>query len=184
MENLQNARLYLREFAKDDWPAVHKYASQEQVSRNQTWGPNTIEETMEFIKEVLADSRKKPRTRYIFAIVLKDQDELIGAVEINIRSVVNQSGEIGYIINPDHWGRGIAPEAAALLIEYGFSRLKLHRIYATCAPDNKGSQRVLEKLGMSFEGRMRENLLLKEGWRDSNLYSVLAREWPFLKMDF
>lgn len=74
--------------------------------------------------------------------------------------------------------KGVATEAAAMIIEFGFNDLELHRIYANCAPENGSSQKVLEKLGMSFEGRMRENLLLKEGWRDSNLYSILAREWP------
>lgn len=177
MEKMKTDRLYLRDFQEDDWGAVHKYASLEQVSRNQPWGPNTIEETKAFVEEALADSKKTPRTRYIFAIVLKEHEELIGAVEINIRSAANKSGEIGYIVNPDHWGKGVATEAASLMIGFGFNGLKLHRIYATCAPGNEGSLKVLEKLGMHFEGRMRETVLLRDGWRDSNLFSVLAGEW-------
>ncbi|WP_152602448.1 GNAT family N-acetyltransferase [Planococcus sp. CAU13] len=176
MMKMETGRLYLREFRKDDWSAVHKYASQEQASRNQPWGPNTIEETKKFVEEALADTKKTPRTRYIFAIVLKEQAELIGAVEITIKSFANRAGEIGYIINPDHWGKGIATEAASVMIGFGFNELQLHRIYATCAPENEGSRKVLEKLGMHFEGRMRDHILLKEGWRDSNLFSILAGE--------
>lgn len=176
MEKLETDRLYLREFKEEDWSAVHKYASLEHVSRNQPWGPNTIEETKAFVEEALADSAKSPRTRYIFAIVLKESKELIGAVEITIRSVANKSGEIGYIVNPDHWGKGIATEAASMMIGFGFGKLGLHRIYATCAPGNKGSRKVLEKLGMRFEGRMRDHILLKDGWRDSELFSILAGE--------
>lgn len=173
---METDRLYLREFQEDDWGAVHKYASLEQVSRNQPWGPNTIEETKAFVEEALADSKKTPRTRYIFAIVLKEHQELIGAVEINIRSTANKSGEIGYIVNPDYWGKGVATEAASMMIDFGFNELVLHRIYATCAPENEGSQKVLEKLGMRFEGRMRDHILLKEGCRDSNLFSILAED--------
>lgn len=178
VENLESKRLYLREFKEDDWSDVHKYASQEQVSKHQPWGPNSIEDTKSFISEVLADAEKTPRIRYIFAIVLKEQEALIGAVEIIIKSFTNKSAEIGYILNPDQWGKGLATEAAAKIIDFGFSDLELHRIYATCAPENQGSQKVLEKMGMSFEGRMRETILLKDGWRDSNLFSILANEWP------
>lgn len=176
MEKMETGRLYLREFQKDDWSAVHRYASQEQVSRNQPWGPNTIEETKAFVEEALVDSKRTPRTRCIFAIVLKEQDELIGAVELNIRSAANKSGEIGYIVNPDYWGKGVATEAASLIIGFGFNELQLHRIYATCAPGNDGSRKVLEKLGMRLEGRMRDHILLKDGWRDSDLFSILAGE--------
>lgn len=178
MEQMETARLYLREFKEDDWSSVHEYASQEQASRHQPWGPNSVEESRDFVVQALADTQKTTRTRYIFAIILKEQDKLIGAIEINIRSAANKSGEIGYIVNPDHWGKGIATEAASLVIGYGFNELGLHRIYATCAPGNEGSQKVLEKLGMRFEGRMRETVLLKDGWRDSNLFSILAEEWP------
>ncbi len=177
MEKRETARLYLREIKEGDWMSVHEYASQEQVSRHQPWGPNSVEESRNFVAQALADTQKMPRTRYIFAIILKEQDKLIGAIELNIRNAANRSGEIGYIVNSDHWGKGIATEAASLIIAFGFEDLELHRIYATCAPGNKGSQKVLEKLGMSFEGRMRETVLLKDGWRDSNLFSMLSREW-------
>lgn len=130
------------------------------------------------MKQVLDDSQKMPRTRFTFAIVHKEDEVMIGSGEINIRSFNNKTGEISYILNPDYWGMGIATEVAKVVIGFGFSELNLHRIYATCAPKNIGSQKVLDKSGMSFEGRMRETLLLKEGWRDSLLYSVLAHEWP------
>jgi RimJ/RimL family protein N-acetyltransferase len=72
---------------------------------------------------------------------------------------------------------GFATEVAKLLIEFGFRELNLHRIYATCDPRNIGSSKVLEKIGMSKEGRIREDLLIKDGWRDSLLFSILEQEW-------
>ncbi|HBS43493.1 MAG TPA: GNAT family N-acetyltransferase, partial [Paenibacillus sp.] len=97
--------------------------------------------------------------------------------ELNIRDITNRKGEISYIINPYYWGQGIATEVAMLLIDFGFNILKLHRIFATCDPRNTGSSKVMTKVGMVMEGRIREDLLIKDGWRDSLLYSVLEHEW-------
>ncbi len=72
---------------------------------------------------------------------------------------------------------GYATEVSKLLIEFGFETLNLHRIFATCDLRNVGSYKVLEKIGMTKEGRIREDLLLKDGWRDSLLYSILEQEW-------
>lgn len=90
---------------------------------------------------------------------------------------MNSPNTFGNIINPDFWGMGYATEVAKLLIKLGFREFNLHRIYATCDPRNIGSSKVLEKIGMIFEGRMRENLLMKDEWRDSLLYSILDKEW-------
>ena len=73
--------------------------------------------------------------------------------------------------------RGWATEAAGLLLRFGFNDLRLHRIAATCDPRNVASARVLEKIGMLYEGRLREALLIRDGWRDSSVYAILDREW-------
>ncbi len=173
---LANEKLFLREFTPHDWIDVHKYASQEIVCRYQTWGPNTEEDSKEFIQDALDEARQTPRERYVFAIIY--QETLIGSVEIMIRDFTNKVGEIGYIVNPDYWGKGVATQSAQLVITFGFATLKLHRIYATCDPRNIGSSKVLEKVGMTKEGILRENMLIKDGvWRDSFLYSVLKQEW-------
>jgi len=175
--NLKSERVILREMEETDWRDVHKYASQEKVCQYQPWGPNSEQETENFVNLILIDAKKDPRSRFVFAVIEKESGELIGAGEINIRDSSNRVGEIGYIMNPQYWGKGFATEVAKLLIAYGFNDLNLHRIYATCDPRNIGSSKVLEKVGMIKEGRMRQDLLLKDGWRDSLLYSILEHEW-------
>ncbi|MEK4425497.1 GNAT family N-acetyltransferase [Solibacillus sp. FSL K6-1523] len=172
---LSNERLVLREFIQSDWIDVHKYASQEIVCQYQPWGPNTVEESQNFVTQVLEDSKQEPRKRFVFAIIYKEK--MIGAGEFNIRDFTNRAGEIAYIVNPDYWGKGIATEIATLLVDFGFKNLKLHRIYATCDPRNIASSKVLEKVGMIKEGKIRDDLLIKDGWRDSLLYGVLDYEW-------
>ena len=176
-EYLKSERVIMREIEEKDWVDVHKYASQQLVCQYQPWGPNSEEESEEFVKQVIVDAKKKPRSRFVFAIILRGNGNMIGAAELNIQDYSNKIGEIGYIINPDFWGMGYATEAAKLVIEFSFKNFNLHRIYATCDPRNVASSKVLEKIGMTKEGRMREDLLLKDGWRDSLLYSILVHEW-------
>lgn len=170
-------RIQLRELVKDDWSDVHKYSSIEIVCQYQPWGPNTEEETLFFVEAVLQDAKKKPRSRFVFAVFEQETATMIGSGEITIRDTANREGEIGYIFHPDYWGKGYATELARLLVNFGFRELNLHRIYATCDPRNGASAKVLEKIGMVKEGRLRENLLIKGGWRDSFVFGIVEHEW-------
>lgn len=174
---LVSNNVFLREMKEKDWIDVHAYASNEIVCKYQPWGPNSEEESKDFVKQVLEDARKGERTRFVFAIIEKENERMIGAGEFNIRDFQNKTGEIGYIVNPKFWGKGIATEVAKILIQFGFEKCNLHRIFATCDPRNIASSKVLEKVGMTQEGRMREDLYIKDGWRDSFLYSILEQEW-------
>jgi [ribosomal protein S5]-alanine N-acetyltransferase len=101
LTNLTGDRIYLREFKFTDWIDVHAYASQEIVSRFQPWGPNNEEQSQAFVKQIIEDSKKAPRTRFVFAIVERSTEKMIGAGEFNIRSYTNKSGKIAYIVHPD-----------------------------------------------------------------------------------
>ena len=174
---LASSRLILRELAIEDWPAVHDYASRAEVCRYQPWGPNTPDESRAFVEAAVTSSVASPRARYALALTLATTGRLIGVGELNVRSVSFRTGEIGYIVHPDLWGQGYATEAAAALLRFGFDELGLHRIYATCDPRNVASGRVLQKCGMAHEGRRRHDMLLCDGWRDSDLYAILEGEW-------
>ncbi|MGP4076749.1 GNAT family N-acetyltransferase [Halobacillus sp. K22] len=73
--------------------------------------------------------------------------------------------------------KNLATELAGMLIEYGFVKHHLHRIYATCDVRNVASSRVLEKNAMKKEGRLHENLRVKNRWRDSFVYAILEQDW-------
>ena len=173
---MEKLNITLREFQFDDWKEVHEYASQERACIYQPWGPNNEDETKAFVRMIVEDAQKNPRTRFAFAVTIQEGSKVIGAGEINVRDAGNRKGEISYIINPQYWGNGYATEAAGLLLRFGFTKLNLHRIYATCDPRNLASSKVLEKIGMKYEGRMRDVLLIRDGWRDSLLYSILENE--------
>ncbi|MBN1189873.1 MAG: N-acetyltransferase [Dehalococcoidales bacterium] len=174
---LETERLVLRGFREEDLEAIQEYASDPVVVRYMPWGPNTRQDTLDFIHKVRAARKEKPRTAYDFVLVNRAEDYLIGACGLYIRSAENREGEIGYVLNRRYWNRGYISESARKLVSFGFGELGLHRIYATCDPDNTGSYRVMEKTGMRREGLLRECKRFKGAWRDSLLYSILAKDW-------
>ncbi|TKD72547.1 GNAT family N-acetyltransferase [Pseudalkalibacillus hwajinpoensis] len=168
-------KIQLREVKEEDWKSIHSYASIEEVCKYQPWGPNTEDESKAYVNNIIEDALVKPRTRYAYAIV--EDDSVIGVCEVNIRDRVNEQGELAYILHPERWGLGYASEAARTLLTFSFVELGLHKVSATCNPDNIGSKRVLERIGMKQEGVLRDDLKMRDGWRDSLLFSILETEW-------
>lgn len=171
----ETKRLQIREFVHGDYPAVHSYASDPLVAEHMIWGPNTEEETLDYINYTIEMQQQTPRKGFESAVVLKATGELIGGCGIHVSEP--SQGEIGYCLHRGYWGQGFAAEAAAGMIAYGFEHLGLHRIYATCRPDNIGSARVMQKAGMVYEGHIREHKRHKGKWHDSYQYSILENEY-------
>lgn len=168
---METNRLIIREFQMEDTAAVHLYASNPEVARYMIWGPNTEEETAEYIKRTIEMQKQEPRYDYEFAVVLKQDGRLIGGCGIHVSEPLQ--GEVGYCFNPFYWGQGYASEAAATMLKFGFLELGLHRIFATCRPENIGSAKVMQKIGMKYEGYLREHMRHKGKWHDSYPYSIL-----------
>ena len=180
---LQTERLILRDFREEDWQAAHEWGSDPKVVKYMPFGPNTEDETKNFINRVLNNQKAQPRISFNFALINKPDNRLIGSCRIKIKSVDSKEGEIGYALNRRYWNQGYMTEAARSVISFGFIQLGLHRIIATCDPANTGSYRVMEKLGMQREGYLREHEFWKGAWLDSLLYSILEKEWLNQKDD-
>lgn len=174
---LLSQRVLLRDFCLDDWPAVHSYAVRPEVYRFQPWEPSTPDEARKFVEVSIAEAQTQPRTNYSLAIILMTTDQVIGSCNLKIHSQQFQHGELGYFLHPDYWNQGYATEVTRCLLRFGFTNCALHRIVGMCDPRNTASARVLEKVGMQYEGRLREIMFIQDGWRDSLLYSILKHEW-------
>ncbi|MFC9295019.1 GNAT family N-acetyltransferase [Streptomyces sp. NPDC057011] len=158
-----------------DWWAVHSWASLDEVCRFQTWGPNSEEQTCEFVTTAVEAWSHIPQNR--FAYVARVGGDAVGMGELHVRSRGQRQGEITYAVHPRVWGQGVGTAIARELLARGFEDLGLHRVYATCDPRNRGSARVLSKLGMTREGRLRHTALIRDGWRDSDIFGILEHEW-------
>jgi RimJ/RimL family protein N-acetyltransferase len=164
------ARLYLRDFVPSDIDAVHEYASSTEVVAHQEWGPNTIEQTREYIAGCVVENSLPGRRTLELAAVLND-GRLIGGY----RATLSENGtdaEIGYSLNPRYWGKGYGTEGARRLIEYLTAERNVRRILATSRPENAASIHVLEKLGMQQVDLYRKNVLIRGEWRDTLVFAV------------
>ena len=180
---LATERLVLREFVENDWPAVLAYQQNPLYLRYYEWTERTPEGAREFVQMFLTQQQQVPRIKFQLACTLKTTGQLIGNCGIRLKSADAREGDIGYELDPRYWGQGYATEAARAIVQFGFAQLRLHRIWSWCIAENVGSARVLEKLGMRQEGRLRENEYFKGRWWDTLLYAILDYEWQAQQMN-
>ncbi len=147
---ISTERLLLRYFVPEDWVAVHAYASIPEVSRFDSWGPNTEADSQAFVEHCIGFAAEYSIERHDFAIIVSAVDQLIGGCALKLRSATEAS--LGYAIHPDCQGRGFATEATLGMIDFGFRSLGLKRIVAQCDVRNSASYRVMEKAGMTRVG--------------------------------
>lgn len=174
---IETSRLILRNWEFSDVPSAYEYARDPVVVRYMPWGPNTLEQTRDFIRKVRRCRQIKPRRAFELAVLLKSDNRVIGGCGLRIKNPILREGDLGYAFNQLYWGQGYATEATRALIQFGFTKLKLHRLWATCDQKNRASARVLEKAGLRYEGLMRENMMLKKRWRDTRLYALLDKDF-------
>lgn len=174
---LRTDRLVLREFAADDWEALHAVESHPDVARYQSFAARTEEESRAYVLGAMADAAEEPRRTWELAVVRAGDGRPIGRCGFGLTDDDGAQAMLWYTLHPAEWGHGYATEAARALVDFGFRELGLHRVWADCDPANTASWRVLEKLGMRREGHLRENARIKGEWVDSLIYAILAREW-------
>lgn len=174
---ISTPRLLLREFVADDLDAILHYESDPIVVQYVCYGPSTRSECERELKFHIEQQLADTRTFYHLALELRKTQTMIGWCGIKIVNPQSQEGELGYALNRSYWGQGYMAEAAKALVTFGFRDLHLHRIVGTCHPDNLASIRILEKVGMQYEGCLRQNRWCKGSWRSTNVYAILEDEW-------
>ena len=169
-------RLILRDVRENDLSTLYELDSDPEVIRYVSYGPWTLEKSEHDLAFHLDKQVASPRTSYYLAVILRVGDCLIGWCSLDITSHKHREGELSYALNRRYWGHGYITEAAQALLAFGWTQLHLHRIFATCHPENRASERVLQKIGMQKEGYIREHKWSKGTWRDSLLYAILERD--------
>jgi ribosomal-protein-alanine N-acetyltransferase len=168
------SRITLREFRPEDLEASMTIVGDPEVTHSLSFDTRSQADQAERLAADIVRARTDPRPDYYLAIANR-RDLLIGFVRIGLGR--DQSGELGYALRREDWGKGYTTEAASLMIGFGFNALRLHRIQAACGPDNHASQRLLARLRFLPEGRIRDHVFTNGAWRDSMLYSLLEHEW-------
>ncbi|RXZ76740.1 N-acetyltransferase [Paenibacillaceae bacterium] len=166
-------RLIIRQFEPEDWQTILDYTSDEHVMKYIPEGVLSGEGTKAFVNDNLGEQAKN------FPVLLSDDNIIIGHLGFH-PYFGEHTYEIGWVFNSNYYNQGYASEAARAMLKYGFETLNLHRIIATCQPENIPSYRVMEKIGMRREGYFKQCIPHGNEWWDEYYYAILQEEWHAL----
>lgn len=173
---LRTERLSLRAMHPIDAEDMYDYARRADVTEYLTWSPHaSIGYTKDYLRYI--QNRYPLGDFYDWAVIHKESRRMIGTCGFTAIDIANNSAEIGYVINPDFHGRGLATEAVERVMEFGFNELGLNRIQARFMKGNEKSQRLMERVGMTFEGYSRQAVFIKGEYRTVGICSILRSEW-------
>ena len=169
---LRTERLLLRPFSLEDADDISQYAEDPEWARFlPVPQPYTRLDAEEFVaRRVLVSWEADP------AWVMVLGDRVIGVVDLHI-NITHEITELGYGMDPAHWGKGLMPEATQAIVDWCFTKRQLAKVYARVNVRNARSLRVVEKLGMTREGVLRRHIKRHDERIDDVYYGVLREEW-------
>ena len=176
---LHSERLTLRGMRRQDAEDMFEYASRSDVTEFLLWSEHSsVAYTAEYLKYV--ESRYAVGDFFDWAVTLSESGKMIGTCGFAKIDTVNNSAEIGYVLNPEYHHLGYGVEAARRVMDFGFRELGLHRIEARFMQGNEASRRVMEKLGMQFEGVARDSMHVKGRFVSVGTCAILRDEFRAL----
>lgn len=178
--DVTSARLYIRDLAAADWPALHALRTDPAVYRYNHFGPETEEETRTWIRETMVHNNLMPRLSHNCSIILKATGQVIGWIGFGLPSAGKAAYSdlsFGYALLPAFWYQGHMTEALQLLLTFAFTTTDVNSIADTCDARNIGSARVMEKAGL----RLVEHFIDQDDQTGEPVafyrYRILRSEW-------
>nr|WP_296077331.1 GNAT family protein [uncultured Actinoplanes sp.] len=169
-------RLILRRFRKADAPVLAAYRSDPDVARYQSWeAPFPLPRAETAVANFMASDPDRAGW-FQYAIERIDDRTLIGDVAVRLHDNLMQA-EIGFTLATPYQGKGFATEAVSAVLDRLFRVQGVHKVTGECDARNTPSAGLMERLGFTREGRLREQTFIKGEWTDDLIYGLLAREW-------
>ena len=179
LPELETDRLLLRRMRVSDADDMYAYARRADVTKYLTWSPHPNHAyTVDYLQYLA--SRYRVGDFYDWGVTLRESGRMIGTCGFTSFDLPHNAAQVGYVLNPEFWGQGIAPEALRAVLCFGFRELGLNRIEACYIRENARSRRVMEKVGMSFEGVRRGAMYIKGRYCDVGVCSILRDEFRAL----
>ncbi|QDK40743.1 hypothetical protein DOM21_04585 [Bacteriovorax stolpii] len=178
VESFETERLILRKVKQTDLNDIFEYCQNPNVARYVTWEPHqTIADTQKFIDYAQSSYAKGAPEPMV--LVLKDdpKGKVIGSVGLIPASPKNRIFELAYALSEEHWGKGLVAEGSKAIINYAFNHFAIERLQCRCDVLNPQSSRVMEKLGMHYEGTLKASMYLKGKPRDMHMYSLVRSDF-------
>jgi len=176
LPSLTTERLLLRRLAEADLDDLFAYTSDPEVARYiRRPLHHSRAETQEYLNTFLDAYRRGEIAPW--GVEHKRDGKVIGTCGFVYWSVEHARSEVYYALSRNYWGQGYMPEAVRSVMGFGFHTMQLNRIDGTCWVENTASARVLEKVGMRFEGTLRQFVYVKGAFRDIRWYSILRDDY-------
>nr|WP_174257558.1 GNAT family N-acetyltransferase [Phytoactinopolyspora alkaliphila] len=168
----------LRPFAATDLDDLYAYHRDPEVARYLYWEPRDRGQSREALDARIGQYLlEKQGNSLILAVVWRETGRVAGEVNLEWLSEEHRQGEVGFVLNPEYQGRGVATEAGEAMLRLGFEGLGLHRIIARCDARNHASAAVMRRLGMRQEAHFVHNEIFKGEWGEELVFAMLADEW-------
>jgi ribosomal-protein-alanine N-acetyltransferase len=178
---LETARVLLRPFEERDWPAFAEIASKDAVLEflpaNDRMTRDQLQNVFAWLRECYNRNTVDRIEKFTLPVILKQTGEVVGWCGLGPLEYDESQIEVYFVIDPEQWGKGLATEAAAALLEYAFEVLRLGRVVAVADPRNGASIRVLRKLGMKEEGVVQDLPAEHRDYEGHLWYSMTAETW-------
>ncbi len=179
LPTLETERLILRKLKLSDAPDIFQFTKKRSITKFLTWEAHkSITDTEDFLSNVLKKYETGEPAQWVIELV--NTNIVIGIAGFIAYSKIHQKAEIAYILSEEYVRKGYMTEALKEILNFGFNQLDLNRIDAKCEKDNFASEKVMQKLGMSFEGFFKDYLFIKGQLKDFKFYSILKKDFVIL----
>src|SRR5690625_269386 len=176
MKSIETECLMLRKLNQTDADRIEELAGDYDVAKTTLNIPHPYPKgsAKDFIESTLLAEDNGELITY--AVVKKKANHLIGIISIKLTST-HEHGELGYWIGKPYWGKGYGTEAAKAIVAFGFDGLYLNKIFARAITTNPGSWRIMEKVGMTHEGTLKQHETRWGQFFDLVYYGILKEEY-------
>jgi len=175
LPEIESERLILKPYDLSDAQRVQKIGNDKAIAETTFIPyPYTLQKVEDWIKN--HSSLVENGDAYPFAMILKSEKQIIGTMTIRIDKEHNK-GELAYWIGKDYWGKGYATEASKEILGFGFNELNLNRIWAPVMSKNKASGKVMQNVGLSYEGTLRQDILKWNKYEDVDIYGLIKEDF-------
>ena len=169
---IETERLLLRRYSLSDAEELFQFRKNEEAMKyNEKRLAKSIDDIYDLIN--LINSRVDANEGINWAVILIQNNKLIGMVSLHKIYKEHHRAELGYMLDPSYWSKGIASEAVKAVLDYGFNNLNLHSIEAMIDPNNSASKKLLTKFNFIKEAYFKENTFFNEKYYDTEVYSLL-----------
>jgi len=169
---LETKRMILRPIVLTDAENIFTYATNPNVSKYTLWEPHqTIQDSLDYIQNYIFDYYANEVPEPLGVALKENPQKIIGTIGCFWVSKSAKSMELAYALSEEYWGQGLVAEASQVLMDYCFQQYSLKRIQARCKAENKASARVMEKIGMSYEGTLKAAIFHREKHWDMHYYA-------------